>query len=231
MVTYCLIHGNWHDGSSWAPLVERLTGRGHRVVAPDLPFDDPNATYQQRAQPALSALEGGADPVVVVGHSAGSAEAMLVASQRPVALLVHLCPRLGSFPVSGDAPAVFREGFPFPPKDDEGRMVWEPSAAIQAMYPRLPPEAARELASRLRPGASPQGDYPITAPPDVPTALIYTTDDEFFRPEWERYAAHHLLGVQPIEMPGGHFPMQEQPDLLCQHLDRLTAEHIEMSDA
>ena len=68
MVTYCLIHGNWHDGSSWTPLVERLTARGHRVLAPDLPFDDPNATYQQRAQPALDALDDVADPVVVGRH-------------------------------------------------------------------------------------------------------------------------------------------------------------------
>ena len=225
MVTYCLIHGNWHDGSSWTPLVERLTARGHRVLAPDLPFDDPNATYQQRAQPALDALDDVADPVVVVGHSVGSAEAALVASQRPVALLVYLCPRLGSFPVGDEAPAVFRKGFPFPPKDDEGRMVWQPSAAISAMYPRLAPSTAQELASRLRPGAFPKGDYPLTAPPEVRSALIYTSDDEFFRPEWERYAAHHLLGVEPIEISGGHFPMQEHPDLLCQHLDRLTAQH------
>lgn len=32
--------------SSWIPLVERLVERGHRVLAPDLLFDDPNATYQ-----------------------------------------------------------------------------------------------------------------------------------------------------------------------------------------
>jgi pimeloyl-ACP methyl ester carboxylesterase len=176
MVTYCLIHGNWHDGSSWTPLVERLTGRGHRVLAPDLPFDDPNATYEQRAQSALDALDGAADPVVVVGHSVGSAEAALVASQGRVALLVYLCPRLGSFPVGDEAPAVFREGFPFPPTDDEGGMVWQPSAAINTMYPRLAPSIAEELASRLRPGAFPKGDYPLTAPPDVPSALIYTSD-------------------------------------------------------
>src|SRR5438105_13077527 len=110
MATFCLIHGNWHDGSCWTPLVHRLQARGHQALAPDMPFDAPIATYQQRAQPALDALDGTAEPVVVVGHSVASAEAALVASQRPVALLVYLCPRLGSFPVATDAPAVFREG-------------------------------------------------------------------------------------------------------------------------
>src|SRR6478672_7180122 len=56
--TFCLIHGNWHDGSCWTTLVERLRARGHEAVAPDLPFDDPRADYEARAQPALAALNG-----------------------------------------------------------------------------------------------------------------------------------------------------------------------------
>jgi pimeloyl-ACP methyl ester carboxylesterase len=225
MTTFCLIHGNWHDGSSWTPVAERLTARGHRALTPDLPFDVPNATYWQRAQPAVEALEGVAGQIVVVGHSVGSAEAALVASKRDPALLVYVCPRLGSFPVGDDAPAVFREDFPFPARDDQGRMVWQPGAAAEAMYPRLPASTARQLASRLRPGASPADDYPLSAHPDVPTALIYTTEDEFFMPEWERYAARTLLDIEPIEMPGGHFPMQEHPDMLCDLLEQLAADH------
>jgi pimeloyl-ACP methyl ester carboxylesterase len=222
VATFCLIHGNWHDGSSWTPVVERLQARGHHVVAPDLPFDDPAATYRRRAQPAVDALMGAADPVVVVGHSVGSAEAALVASQRPVSLLVYVCPRFGSFPVPAEAPAVFREAFTFPEKDAEGRMVWRPDAAIEAMYPRLPAATARELASHLRPGAFPAGDYPVAVHPEVQTALIYTTDDEFFNPDWERFVGHHLLGVEPIELPGGHFPMQQDPDAVADLLDQLT---------
>jgi pimeloyl-ACP methyl ester carboxylesterase len=62
--------------------------------------------------------------------------------------------------------------------------------------------------------------YPLAAPPPgIPAALIYATDDEFFEPEWSRWAARELLGVEPVEMPGGHFPMLERPEepaeLLC----------------
>jgi pimeloyl-ACP methyl ester carboxylesterase len=203
--------------------VELLLARGHHALAPDMPFDDPTATYQQRAQPAVDALVGARNPVVVVGHSVGSAEAALVASQRSVALLVYLCPRLGSFPVPADAPGVFREGFPFPERDADGRMVWRPDAAIEAMYPRLPAARARELASHLRPGASPTGDYPLAVHPEVRTALIYATDDEFFNPDWERFVGRHLLGIDPIEIPGGHFPMQQDPGALADLLDRLAA--------
>jgi pimeloyl-ACP methyl ester carboxylesterase len=223
VATFCLIHGNWHDGSCWAPLVERLRSRGHEAIAPDLPFDDPAATYADRARPAVAALADVDDPVVVVGHSVGSAEAALVAAERSPALLVYLCPRFGAFPAPPEAPAVFRDGFPFPPRDPEGRMTWDPDAAISAMYPRLPIEIARRLANRLRPGASPVGGYPLAEHPEVATALVYTADDEFFTPEWERFVAREMLGIEPVELPGGHFPMIEDPDGLAEVLDGLAA--------
>jgi pimeloyl-ACP methyl ester carboxylesterase len=229
--TFCLIHGNWHDSSCWAPLAESLRARGHEVLAPDLPFDDATASYEERARPAVEAVAAAEQPIVVVGHSVGSAEATLVAAERRVALLVYLCPRFGSFAAPSGAPAVFREGFPFPAKDAEGRMVWEPEAALAAMYPRLPGETARRLASRLRPGAAAAGAYPLTEHPDVATALIYTSDDEFFTPEWERFVARELLAIEPIELPGGHFPMIEGPDALAQLLDSLAAPLTQTGEA
>jgi pimeloyl-ACP methyl ester carboxylesterase len=202
-------------------VVERLRALGHDAVTPDLPFDDPTASYDDRARPALTALAGVEAPIVVVGHSVASAEAALVAVERDVALLVHLCPRFGSFGASADAPPVFRDGFPFPSRDAEGRMVWDTDAAISAMYPRLPREVAVQTAKRLRPGASAVGDYPLLEHPDVETALIYARDDEFFTAEWEVFVAHELLGIEPIEIPGGHFPMLEDPDALADVLDQL----------
>ena len=69
--------------------------------------------------------------------------------------------------------------------------------------------------------AMPAGEYPLSSHPDVPTALIYAAEDEFFDPEWERFMARELLGVEPIELPGGHFCMVEDPDGLAEVLDRL----------
>jgi pimeloyl-ACP methyl ester carboxylesterase len=221
VATFCLIHGNWHDGSCWNALADPLRLLGHEAIAPDLPYDDPAATHEERARPAIAALAGIDDPVVIVGHSIGSAAAVLVAAARTPSLLVYLCPRFGSFPVPAEAPPVFREGFPFPAVDAEGRMVWEPDAAIAAMYPRVPRATARQLASRLQPAAAAVGDYPLEAHPDVPTALIYTADDEFFTPEWQCYVARDLLGIEPIEIPGGHFPMVEDPAGLARLLDAL----------
>jgi pimeloyl-ACP methyl ester carboxylesterase len=231
MTTFCLLHGAWHDGSCWEQLTQQLRARGHRTIAPDLPFDDPNTDYAERIRPALQALQGVDDHVVVVGHSMASPYAALVASERPGSLLVHLCPRLGSFPQPPDAPETFRPGFPFPASLPDGTSIWDPEQAIPAMYPRLPPETARDLARRLRPMAPAAGGYPLTGHPDVATALVYSTDDEFFEPVWERFMARELLGIEPIEIGGGHFPMVEDPTALADLLDRVAREHQVTWDA
>jgi pimeloyl-ACP methyl ester carboxylesterase len=224
VATFCLIHGAWHEPSCWDPLIPRLEEQGHRAVAPELPLHDPAAGYEERIRPALEALDGVGDETIIVGHSQGTAYSSLVAAARPPSLLIHLCPRLGGFEEPPGAPARFREGFPFPADRPDGTSAWDPDAAISAMYPRLSPEAAGVLASRLRPMAMPREPYPLDDHPDVATALIYAADDELFEPAWERFMARELIGVEPIEIPGGHFPMVEDPDALAELLSRLARE-------
>ena len=226
MVTFCLIHGNWHDGASWQALIEALAARGHEAVAPDLPIDDPETGWEQRAEPALHAVAGHDGALVIVAHSASSGYGALVATRLVRPLLVLLCPRLTPFDPPPGAPDVFRPGFPFPPRRSDGANVWERDAAIEAMYSRLPREAAERLADRLRQAAPPAGEFPLAGHPVVATALGYAADDELFNPEWERFMARELLGTEPIEIPGGHFPMVEDPDALAEVLDRMAREHI-----
>jgi pimeloyl-ACP methyl ester carboxylesterase len=109
MLTFCLLHGDWHDGSCWQPLVGALRARGHEAVAPDMPCDDPDTGFEQRIEPALRALASVSGPVVVVGHSVSSGYAALVAKATPASLLVHLCPRLGPFPPPTGAPTISKE--------------------------------------------------------------------------------------------------------------------------
>jgi pimeloyl-ACP methyl ester carboxylesterase len=226
MATFCLIHGAWHQPSCWDPLIPRLEEQGHQAVAPELPLHDPEAGYDERIRPALEALDGVRDPVVVVGHSQGTAYSSLVAAVQPASLLVHLCPRLGGFEEPAGAPARFRQGVPFPADRPDGTSAWAADTAITAMYPRLPPDAARALATRLRPMAPPPDEYPLAEHPDIPTVLIYAAEDEVFEPDWQRFMARELLGVEPIELPTGHFPMVESPDALGDLLNRLAREHL-----
>jgi pimeloyl-ACP methyl ester carboxylesterase len=219
----CLIHGAWHEPSCWDELTPRLKERGHRVVVPDLPLQDPDAGFEQRIGPALEAIEGTDDPAIIVGHSQGTAYSTLVAAARPDALLVHLCPRLGGLEPPPGAPEMFRQGVPFPETNSDGTSIWDEEVAIEALYRRVPTPRANMLAGRLRPMAMPREDYPLDAPPGNRTVLIYAAEDELFEPAWERFMARELLGVEPIQIPGGHFPMAQDPDGLADLLDRLPA--------
>ena len=223
VATFCLLHGAWHDPYCWQPLAAQLRARGHDAVAPDLPFHDRRTGYQERVGPALEALQGAADPVMVVSHSMASTYAPLVATARERSLLVHVCPRLGPFAAPPGAPKMFRAGVPFPDERPDGTTIWDAQTAIEVLYRRLPAATARGLARRLRPLAPAAGAYPLSAHPDVPTAVIYTADDEIFEPAWERFMATELLRIQPVELPGGHFPMLERTEAVADILDRLAA--------
>jgi len=212
-VTFCLVHGAWHDAACWDPVLGPLRAMGHEVVAPDLPFDDPAATFEQRIAPALDAIAGSADPLVVVGHSMGAGYAPAIAAAREGSVLVQLCPGLGPL----------RDGFPWPPTRADGTSAWEPDAAIAALYPRLRSEDARRLAASLHPMAPLAGGRPRGQRPQL-AAVVIALDDELFDPATERAAARERLGVEPIEIAGGHFPMVEDPAALAALLDRLVAE-------
>ena len=100
-------------------------------------------------------------------------------------------------------------------------MTWDPEAATTGMYGRLDPALARTLAARLRPLAPAPEPFPLARHPDVPTAVVYAAEDEIFEPAWIRFMARELLGAEPIELPGGHFPMLELPGRLTAVLDGL----------
>src|SRR4051794_30918976 len=205
VTAFCLLHGKWHDPSCWDELAGHLRAAGDSVVAPDLRLNDPKTTYGDRAQPALDAI--GDERTVIVAHSLAAAYAPLIAVERPDSFVVYLCPP-PVLPLRVDsAPPGIRADFPFPELTPEGLSIWEPEAAIVAMYSRLPPERARAAAARLRPDVPAADEYPLSDHPQIATALVYAAEDELIEPDWCRYAAREVLGVEPVELPGGHFPM------------------------
>lgn len=185
------------------------------MIAPDLPYEDPTTTYEQRIRPAAAALGNVEDPVLVA-HSLGAGYAPLVASALPKSSIVYLCPApVGPFNDVGAPMGSTREGFEFPANRADGTSVWDPELAVAVIYKRLPEDQARMVASCLRPGASPADAYPLTTHPNVPTTFICAEHDEFFEPNWSRWVARAVLGVEPVEIATGHFPMVEDPNLVA----------------
>ncbi len=224
MVTFCLVHGAWHDDACWELLAAELERRGHECVTPVLPLEDADATFEDYAEVVIECLDG-RDAPVLVGHSLASAVAPLAAVRRPpVKLLVYLCPAMAGFPPPPDEPSWQREGYERPPVDAEGRSWWPRERAISQLYGRIDRELAERLADHLRPQPQALFDapYPLERPPDVPSAFLYAREDELFDDNWSRWISRTLIGIEAVELPGGHFPMLEHPALLAGALERAT---------
>ena len=226
MATFLLVHGAWHDGSCWDQVVDALEIRGHAAAAPDLPCDDVDATYEDYARAAVGALGEVAGPVVAVGHSLAGSTIPLVATLRPVAQLVFLAAALPSFGRS-DHPTQIDPAFSATlERDWLVRGPWATVGAIEVMYTGLPRAVAAHAAATLRPQAwtPEQVPYPLDRPPDVPCASVLYRGDTVVTPAYSRWAARELLGIDPIELDGGHFPMLEDPSGLAELLVRLLEE-------
>ena len=224
MTTFGLVHGAWHGAWCWERLIPEIEARGHRAVAVDLPCDDPAATTMDNAKLVAAALGDADDDVVVVGHSLGGLVAPVVPLLRPVRTVVFLAalmPRPGRSlgDVMASEPETTTEAFNSLPRHvgEGGSVWWDPEVAAQAFYRACDPETARRAAARLRPQVwtTSREPSPLDRWPDCELVSIVCADDEVVNPDWSRRIARDVLGVDPVELPGGHSPMLAIPTTLA----------------
>ena len=225
MTTYALIHGAWHGAWCWDPLLPELQRRGHRAVAVDLPCDDPAATTMDNAQLVADSLtDAPDDDVVVVGHSLGGITAVVVPLLRPVrkvVLLAALVPRPGRSlgDVMASEPDTTTEEFNAVPRHvgDGGAVSWDPEIAAPFFYRACDPKTAQWAASKLRTQVwtTSREPCPLDKWPACELTSIICTEDELLTQAWSHRIAREVLGVDPLELPGGHFPMLAIPTQLA----------------
>jgi pimeloyl-ACP methyl ester carboxylesterase len=73
---FLLVHGSWHDGGAWAPVVRRLESKGHRAFAPTLAGHGKgvpkNVSHADCVQSVVDYVtQRQLRDLVVVGHSFG----------------------------------------------------------------------------------------------------------------------------------------------------------------
>lgn len=230
MSIFCLVNGSTQNPLCWKLLVPELENHGHRLITPSLPVDEPDASGTRYAEVIAKALEGEGDDVILVGHSASGMFIPLVPSLRPIRHLVYLAALI---PKPG---ASIRDQLAANP--DMLNPEWvatckagnDPSAsdevAIEFLFHDCGPEAASlGLATRMRmyaAGAMSE-TFPLEALADVPSSYIVCSDDRTITPDWSRSTARERLGVDAIELPGGHCPYLSRPsqlaDVLIKALD------------
>ena len=224
MSIFALVHGAWHGPWCWDRLAPLLRERGHEVVVPDLPSEDTDLGLDDYAD-AIEAELGDAKDVILVPHSLGGLVGPVVARRRPLRALVYLC---GLVPEPGlsfgeqvsvaEEPILTISGGR--ELDEQGRSHWpDPEATARIMYPDLDPEDASWAFERLRSQAQKsQGERSPEPPPGLRAESIVGMEDRLVSPDWSRRVARERLGIEPIEIPTGHFPMITHPELLAERL-------------
>jgi pimeloyl-ACP methyl ester carboxylesterase len=227
---FVLVHGAYHGAWCWDLLVPELERRGHRAVSIDLPVYDPSAGAAEYAAVVADAIGSGGGKPVVVGHSMGGLVIPLVAALRPVRRLVFLA---GMLPSQGVSLADQRKAEPIdglvPPTTAEftdlGDDVWAlgPNTATELFFHDAPPDVAAWAAARLRPQAYRfmTEPSPLAAWPKVESDYIVCREDRALNPDWGRRAARERLGIEAIEIDGGHSPFLTRPAELAAILDSL----------
>lgn len=229
MTTFALVHGAWGSGWHWAEVPGRLRALGHEVVAPDLPCEDPDATFDDYAEvvlDALGAIRG--DDVVVVGFSLGGYTAAGVAARRPVREVVYLAAMLPEPNLSVNDQFARRDRMLLPHymagvagPDDRGLSHWVDfevywRTSCQDCEERIARERfERSRGQSTRPYREPWPPGPL---PAVPVRYVLCAQDRLMDNSFWRPAVRRGLGVEPVELPGGHSPMASRPAELVQLL-------------
>jgi pimeloyl-ACP methyl ester carboxylesterase len=230
MTIFCLVNGSTQNPLCWKLLVAELERYGHQTITPSLPVDEPAASGTRYAEVIAQALNDAGDDVVLVGHSASGMFIPLVPGLRPIRRLVYLAALI---PQPG---ASIRDQLTTDP--DMLNPEWvatcragnDPSTndevAIKFLFHDCQPEAMNlGLTTRMRMYAERAmvEIFPLAVLPEVPASYIVCSEDRTISPDWSRRTARQRLGVEAVELPGGHCPYLSRPSQLADVLVRMLA--------
>lgn len=227
MATFVLVHGAWHDAWCWTLLTPELEDRGHKVIALDLPGDDPDATFDDYAEVVVGGLSHATGDVVLVGHSLGGLTIPLVAARCPLSRLIYLCALV---PVPGvcfidqlTSEDMVDLGYiaGLDELDSRGRRGWvDEQLARDFMYADCDPGTTKQAIARLRRQAQTPYLRPcsLTAFPETPATYVVCADDRLVKPAWAKGVARERVGANLVELPGSHSPFLSRPADLAQVL-------------
>jgi pimeloyl-ACP methyl ester carboxylesterase len=218
MATFVLVHGSTHSARAWDLVKAELQRRNHTVITPELPTDEPDASATHYAKLIAGTIPD-SDCPIVVAHSAAGWFLPLVVARRRVRRMVFLAavvPRIGiSFvELLRAEPEMINPAW-------LGKDPQVESVADEFLLHDCPPDRrswARETIRVVRAQRVMDERYPLEHWPDVPSSYIVCTEDRTIRPAWSHKIARSQLGIEPIELPGGHCPYVSRPKELAEAL-------------
>lgn len=222
-----LIAGLWLPASIWSDVNVELETLGHRALAVSLPGVDDHsasATLDDQLKAALAAVDSAERPLVV-GHSAASTLAWLVADRRPQAIRGAVM--IGGFP-SGHG-STYAEFFPIV----DGVMAFPGWETFEGPDSDDLDQSRRATIESIA--------VPVTE--GVASGVVELTDDRRFEvpitmvcPEFTTDQARNWLaaGQMPelerastlsfVDIESGHWPMVTRPADIARIIDAIVAE-------
>jgi hypothetical protein len=219
-----LVHGTTQSPAGFDGLARALRSRRHRVVCADLPTAESSLTAEQAAELVAVRYRSELDAPVVVAHSASGlllpSISAALGARHQVWLAAGVADYAGGCSLLEEARA--DPSAMFNPEWVGADPIADPVLATYFLFHDCDLAGLRAALATVR-GCDLRGAY-VEAPPRDPAAVASTyllpTGDRTLRPEWMRRAARERLGVEPVELPGGHNLYCAAPDAVAEAIDR-----------
>jgi len=212
--TYVLVPGAGGMASYWHLVRSELDVRGLASIAVDLPADDPAKGLPDYVDVVVDAAAG-LDDIVLVGQSLGGFSASWAADRLPASRIVLLNAMI---PLPGETAGEWWDatGSSEARRDHDIREGRDPDANFDLETYFLHDVPAGVLAS-LGDDQRDQTEAVFVAPwgldawPDIPTTVLAAQDDRFFPFSFQQRVARERLGLEAIQVPGGHLAALSRP--------------------
>jgi len=216
--TFAFIPGAGGAAWYWHRVTPLLDAAGHRAIAVDLPADDDDAGLDDYADRVVEAI--GKRKAVVVAQSLGGFTAPLVCARAPVEALVFVNAMI---PMPGEKAEDWG--------DNTGAGTARAAAARKGGYPAefddqtyffhdVPKKVAKEAEAHDREQSGHMMEEPcrFKSWPRVPIHVIAGRDDRLFPVDFQRRVARERLGIEIVEIRGGHLVSLSNPKGLAKWL-------------
>jgi pimeloyl-ACP methyl ester carboxylesterase len=213
-----LVHGAWHDASTWDRVTPLLDDGGVAWRALDLPSVYPSPTLPQLVDDiaAVTTLLDGIDsPVVLVGHSYGG---MVISAAGHHPLVRHLVYLSAFAPDEGENVLDLGIGDPAPLTveavifHDDGTMSIDPALAVATFYHDVEPAEADRRVSALRATTAAVFSAPAGPPAwrAVPSTAVVGTEDRAISVDRLEQMAERT-GGDVVRWASSHSPFLSHP--------------------
>ena len=230
--TFVMIHGSWHCGWAWQPVMRRLAEKGHMTHAPTLPGHGPLAArHGIRHQDCVSAVIAyiqvrRLEDITLVGHSFGGTVVQKLAEELPerITRMVFLDALILEdghcvFDVLPPEYAALFNDLAKASSDNSMLIPWEiwrdnfiqdaPEPLARSLWEQMAPEPNQVNLDRL--------DLKQFYSLSIPSSFIHCRHDRALPPGYFHPRMSSRLGeFKLLEMDGSHEVMFTRPEELAE---------------